>query len=52
LISAFEGVVVVTGKDKADVSFDALVSDNPVELAKELPVLFDFALRSTTKLLE
>jgi ABC-type multidrug transport system ATPase subunit len=52
LISAFEGVVAVTVNKNPDVSFDALVSGDPVELAKELPVLFTFALASSTKLLE
>jgi ABC-type multidrug transport system ATPase subunit len=52
LISAFEGVVAVTVHDEPDISFDALVSDNPGELAKELPVLFAFALRSSTRILE
>lgn len=52
LISALEGVVEVTSQDTPDVSFDALVSGNPAELAKDLPVLFNFALRSSTKLVE
>jgi hypothetical protein len=52
LISAFEGVVEITGNHIPDVSFDALVSGNPVDLAGELPELFNFALRASNSLLE
>jgi hypothetical protein len=50
LIAAFEGVVETTVENVPDVSFDALVSGNPVELAAELPALFNFALASTSLL--
>jgi ABC-type multidrug transport system ATPase subunit len=52
LISAFEGVVEITAEHVPDVSFDALVSGDPVELAEQLPALFRFALNGSTKLLE
>jgi ABC-type multidrug transport system ATPase subunit len=52
LISAFEGVLEVTVEDEPDVSFDALVSGNPAELAEQLPALFEFALEGSLKVFE
>jgi hypothetical protein len=52
LISAFEGVVEVTASSQPDVSFDALVSGDPLELAEQLPELFLYAIRGSNRLQE
>lgn len=53
LISLFEGVVEVTSeKSKVGIPFDELVSGDPLDLLRNVPQLFGYALSPTRSLQE
>lgn len=52
LIAFLEGVLTITTNTPPGLSFDALVQGDPYEIARTLPALFTYAIRSTRSLLE